>query len=123
FSLDVYTGSIREAGDGQQVWAMLMRFLWGIYHFLMGIFIYLSDWVMSLEWATWLATPLTEVGHAIEGQFDQLDIRIVVLGLLGLLVGLWMFRGKIGTGLGNLAFGLLILAMVSGFLANPISLV
>lgn len=123
FSLDVYTGSIREADEGQQVWALLMRFLWGTYHFLMGIFIYLSDWVMSLEWATWLATPLTEVGYVIEGQFDQLDIRLVVLSLLGLLVGLWMFRGKIGTGLGNLAFGLLILAMVSGFLANPISLV
>jgi len=123
FSLDVYAGSIREAAKGQQVWALLMNFLWGAYHFLIGMFIYLSDWVMSLVWATWLATPLTEVGYVIQGQFDQLDIRIVVLSLLGLLVGLWMFRGKVGTGLGNLAFGLLILAMVGGFLANPISLV
>ncbi len=123
FNLDIYFGGVRESTDGQQLWAGLQSFFWGTYHFLIGMLIYIADWAMSLEWALWLTNPLSTIGEILEGQFDQLDIRALVLTLLAVVVGFWMFRGRIGTGLGNLAIGLLILGMVGGFLATPIAMV
>lgn len=104
-------------------WAALVDLCWSLYWGGVVLAIWFLDWVLSFDWVGLLASPLLTIGDALQGVIDQFGLVPTLLTISALAAALWMARGKWATGLWELAMALVIAALASGVLAQPLQLV
>lgn len=107
---------------GKFFWAAAVDFSWSLYWGSVVLAIWFLDWVLTFDWVGLLAAPIMTVGHALQTVIDRMGLVPTLLTFAALIAVLWMVRGKWATGVWELAMTLVVAALASGVLAQPLDL-
>lgn len=121
YELAIDRGGVMD--PGKFVWSFVVDQTWGIYWTTVANAIWFLDWVLGFDWVKLIASPLLSIGDALHTTMNELGLVPTFLAAAALLAVLWMTRGKWATGVWELAMTLLIAALATGALANPVHLV
>ena len=108
---------------GTSVSAMFTEFLWKGYLGCTALSIWFLDWVLSFDWLAVIMGPLTAIGDALRDVIARFGLAPAFLMLAGLVGGVFVMRGKIARGIYEMLMGVLIVALSTTALANPLQLV
>jgi len=118
-----------DRGDGfpfnpaKFFWASVTDYYWHGYRSYCAVALWFIDWVMSLDWLAAVASPLLEVGDAMQSVVNNLGLVPTFLMITALAAGAWMFRGRHATAVWEVAIACVIAVLATGVLAQPVQLV
>ena len=129
-----YQMSIDEGGvtdPNTAVIAMFALATWSLYTFVIGFLGWLVDWIIGMDWLSWIIVPLQAMQNALRTNlltplgFSSLSTGGAV-GFLLLLaggIGGWhLLRGRRGRGAGEWLMSAVAAAAAVGILASPVAL-
>ena len=121
YGLSLDDGGITEIS--RAFWAMLTELFWNIYQALVNLSIWFVDWVMSLGWLNVVASPILAIGDAVHELVDRLGLVPALLTITAIVAVIAMARGRWATGIFDLGLSLVIAAIATGVLAQPVAMV
>lgn len=104
-------------------WSAVVDFCWSLYWSGVVLAIWFLDWVLSFEWVKLIAAPLITIGDALQDVVDRFGLVPTLLTVTAFVAVLLMARGRWATGIWDLVVALVIAALASGVLAQPLRLV
>jgi len=106
-------------------WSAITDACWGAYRAWCALALWFLNWVMSFGWIHTIAAPLISIGDAMQGVVTQLGVAptLATIATIAAIVAVgWMARGRWATGVWELALTLVIAALATGVLAQPVRL-
>lgn len=104
-------------------WSSVTDICWGAYRSVCALAIWFLDWVLSFGWVKVIASPLIEVGDALQQLVDQLGLVPTFLTASAFMAGFWMLKGRMSTAVWEVVMACVIAALASGVFAHPVNLV
>lgn len=108
---------------GRLAWSVLTEMVWTVYEIFIVISCWLIDWTLSMDWVTWLATPVMGLGDNLQHIVDRFGLTPTLLTITACVACLWMMRGKWVLGIFELFMSMIIASLAIGILANPVHLI
>lgn len=81
------------------------------------------QFLITMEWVTWLTTPLEAIFKLIADAIAQIGWLTTGLIIAGIIVTVAFFRGQVATGLTKMLISVSAFALAGTALANPVGLV
>jgi len=122
FTLDLNTGNRYNPLDAYKgIFSMVMQVGWELYKSTVAGLIWLMAWVLKLEWMQWIIAPLKPMAAVAQDAVDRIGLGPLMLTMLAFVVGIWWLRGRWAGGITELGLGLLVAALATGVMVNPLS--
>lgn len=96
--------------------------LWVIYIYQISLLLFFAKTILGMEWLEWITPPITDVANSIEsfiGSIGWVPLFGVIAGLMAAVVAI---KGATIRALGQIAIAMVVAALVTGVLSNPLSL-
>lgn len=103
-------------------WSAITDACWGAYRAWCALALWFLNWVMSFDWIHTIAAPLISIGDAMQVVVTQLGVVPTLATIAAIVAVGWMARGRWATGVWELALTLVIAALATGVLAQPVRL-
>lgn len=97
--------------------------IWGAYRSFVAVALWFLDWVMSFQWLNVLAGPMLLISDALQSVVGRLGLTATFLTITMVVAAVLMLRGRVATGLYEIGVALLVAALATGVLVNPVKLV
>ena len=105
------------------LWASVTDVCWGIYRSWCALALWFLDWVLSFSWVSTVATPLMEVGDAMQSVVARIGVVPAFLTVSALMAMLWMFKGRHTTAIWEIGIACVVAALASGVFAQPVRMI
>lgn len=110
-------------GPDKWFWSKILDPAWQLYRDIVLVGIWLVNWVYSFGWIPPIADASITLNHALSQVVQQMGLVSLFLFIAG-AVGLWyIVRGKVATGVWEITLGVVIVAGLGTFLANPAGMI
>lgn len=103
-------------------WSAITDACWGAYRAWCALALWFLNWVMSFDWIHTIAAPLISIGDAMQAVVTQIGVVPTLVTIAAIVAVGWMARGRWATGVWELALTLVIAALATGVLAQPVRL-
>lgn len=120
-TLSLDRGGVTHAG--RLAWSVLTEMVWTLYEIFIVICCWLIDWTLSMDWVSWLATPVMSLGDNLQHIVDSFGLTPTLLTITACVACLWMMKGRWVLGIFELFMSMIIASLAIGILANPVRLV
>lgn len=113
-SLPIDQGGVTHPFRGAR--ALIMNILWAFYSTFIFLILTFLEFILSLVWLEWLASPFILLAGSIHGILGQFGIIGVGLSLSALFIAVAFIRGRKATAI----LEILIVSAVGGLVSTPI---
>lgn len=110
-------GVMGSPGDKMNHW--MLDLAWTVSHQLSLIQLSIFAIILDFQWVDWIATPLTSFVDGLGRLLRDFSFLQVGLGLSAFVGGIYLLRGRFGTGILEMLFAAAAAALLTGVLANP----
>ena len=122
YNLDIDHGGLLH--PWKSMIAFPLELGWEAYRWTVGGVAWAIDWVLQFGWVSVLTTVATQIGDALQTSIvGRMGLLTMMVSLAGVVCGLWILRGGLAKGLGELFVSLTIAALAAGYLAHPVTTV
>lgn len=121
FELSLDRGGVTS--PGKFFWASITDACWGAYRAWCALALWFLDWVLSLDWVHFIASPLIQVADAMQRTVSRLGLVPTLLTITALLAGLWMLKGRHTTAIWEIGIACVIASMGTGIFAQPVQMI
>lgn len=101
-------------------WAKPVDAAWQFYRDGVLVAIWVLHWILDFGWVTAVGDAAIPLGEALHSTVGQLGLPGLFLTIAGVVGAFYIFRGKVATGVWEIAVAVIIMAGLSTFLANPV---
>lgn len=122
FTLQWDTGSPwNPLNVDSEIFSTLAGMFWVWYRDMVAVQIWVLDWVLGMDWLSYILAPLAGLSIIVQGMIAQIGLLNLMLIILAFVVGFWLLKGRYAGGFMELLIGCLIAALATTFLANPMA--
>lgn len=104
-------------------WSKPVDAAWQFYRDGVLVAIWILHWILSFGWITPIGDAATSISTALHTTMGPLGLPAMFLTVAGVVGAIYIFRGKVATGVWEIAVAVVIMAGLSTFLANPANLI
>lgn len=104
-------------------WSKPVDAAWQFYRDGVLVAIWILHWILSFGWITPVGDAATSISTALHTTMGPLGLAGMFLTVAGVVGAVYIFRGKVATGVWEIAVAVVIMAGLSTFLANPANLI
>lgn len=121
YDLRVKQGGISD--PIKAVGAFLLGWFWDIYRLAVSLMVWAFQFVLEFKFLEVVRVPANAVAEVIQDVTSQLGIVPLVAAVAVGVSGFRLLKGKFGAGFGEIGVTVVIVALLSTTLANPVGLV
>jgi hypothetical protein len=124
FSLQWDTGSPwNPLNVDSEIFSTLAGMFWVWYRDMVSVQIWVLDWVLGMDWLSYVLAPLAGLSVIVKGMIAQIGLLNLMLVILAFVVGFWLIKGRYAGGFVELLIGCLLAALATGYLADPMAVI
>lgn len=118
FNLDIDQGGVTH--PMKFIVAVLLLLPWFLYRMTVAALLTATQFMLSMKWVDWIATPVVKLAGNIEDLLGQLHWLPLFGAIVAIVVAIQFVAGRVSSGLGEMFMALVIAALTTGMLANPV---
>ena len=124
FTLQWDTGSPwNPLNVDSEIFSTLAGMFWVWYRDMVAVQIWVLDWVLGMDWLSYLLAPLAGLSIIVQGMIAQIGLLNLMLVVLAFVVGFWLIKGRYAGGFVELLIGCVLAALATGYLADPMAVI
>jgi hypothetical protein len=106
-----------------EIFSTLAGMFWVWYRDMVSVQIWVLDWVLGMDWLSYILAPLAGLSVIVKGMVAQIGLLNLMLVILAFVVGFWLIKGRYAGGFVELLIGCVLAALATGYLADPMLVV
>jgi hypothetical protein len=124
FTLQWDTGSPwNPLNVDSEIFSTLAGMFWVWYRDMVSVQIWVLDWVLGMDWLSYILAPLAGLSMIVKGMIAQIGLLNLMLVILAFVVGFWLIKGRYAGGFVELLIGCVLAALATGYLADPMAVI
>jgi len=124
FTLQWDTGSPwNPLNVDSEIFSTLAGMFWVWYRDMVSVQIWVLDWVLGMDWLSYILAPLAGLSMIVKGMIAQVGLLNLMLVILAFVVGFWLIKGRYAGGFVELLIGCVLAALATGYLADPMAVI